>query len=61
MSVISEIIYTDRILFHIKHQITRELSRDIVCVFEIINLCNTIYHYITADKNVIEQKLLFIM
>ena len=38
----------------------QESSRNIVCIFEII-LCDTIYHYIAANKVFQNKKLLFII
>ena len=42
-------ICVDRISFYIKQQITKDLCRDIVCMFEIICVTN-VYHYIAANK-----------
>ena len=54
--------YADRIWFHIKLQIKKELSSDIVCIFEIIYV-KTIYNYIAANKVLLNkiEKLLFII
>ena len=40
--------YADRIWFHIKQQITK--NEQGYCFYISDNLCYTIYHYITANK-----------
>ena len=41
--------YADIIWLYIKQQLTKELSKDIVCIFQVIYILS-IYHYIAANK-----------
>ena len=36
--------------FHIKLQIMKDLSSDIICIYEIIYVIIYVYHYIAANK-----------
>ena len=46
--------YVDRIWFHILQQVSKDLSRDIVCMFEFISVI-TIYHNIAVVNIIINH------